>query len=199
MMKKILLFLLITGFTANAQMVVKPGLRAGLNLSKISNIDADFRSDFYVGGFVALNFKSFYTLQPELTYSRQGANFEYRADHDPDPVVNIQNHEVDLQIQYLSLAIINRFHVGKGFNVLLGPSLDLKIGDNTQHDLSGGDMAIYGGFGYNFTKDFGLEIRYKQGLSDVFGSHYSYDDFETTSNHDIKQNQVIQIGASYTF
>ncbi|MBF6607542.1 MAG: PorT family protein [Flavobacterium sp.] len=200
MMKKIFLCFLIIGFSANAQMVVKPGLRTGLNMTSISNVDADFRTDFYVGGFVALDFKSIYTLQPELTYSRQGAKVQYTSLTDgPDPVVNFESREADLEMQYLSLAIINKFNLTKNFHLLVGPSFDLKIGDNTMGDISGGDVAFHGGFGYDFPAGFGIEVRYKQGLSDVFGKHYYYDDYETVSNNDIKLNQVIQIGATYKF
>lgn len=74
MKKVIMATLCCIGFaTSQAQVTVKPGVRAGLNISSLTNYNADSRADFYVGGQVGIQFTKFYTLQPELTYSRQGA------------------------------------------------------------------------------------------------------------------------------
>jgi len=193
---------------SHAQITVKPGVRAGLNVSSLTNSNADSRADFYVGGQVGIQFSKFYTLQPELTYSRQGATIDGYVTYDttlPSPF-NTVYRSYDVELQYISLAVANKFKIVDGFHVLVGPSLDFKIGDNfdDNSDLIGFDLGIFGGVGYTFPNGFGVEARFKQGLVDIFGDNYNYgyndDDGYYNDNIDnIKLNQVFQIGASYSF
>ena len=90
MKKVIMATLCCIGFaTSQAQVTVKPGVRAGLNISSLTNYNADSKADFYVGGQVGIQFTKFYTLQPELTYSRQGATVnDYFFDDSFDPVIS---------------------------------------------------------------------------------------------------------------
>ena len=91
-----------------AQVTFKPGLRAGLNLSKITQSDASTRTDFYIAGFGELKLTKYYTLQPEISYSKQGGN---------DVLVEIFNNQTgnydlskeDISVDYISLAIVNKF------------------------------------------------------------------------------------------
>lgn len=195
--------------TSQAQVTVKPGVRAGLNLSTLTNLDADSRADFYVGGQVSIQFTKFYTLQPELTYSRQGAKvdgyFDDFNNFDPnDPA--FRSRSFDFELQYISLAVANKFRIVDGFHALVGPSLDFKVGDNfgNDNDLIGFDLGIFGGLGYTFPNGFGVEARFKQGLVDIFGDNYNYgynddDGYYNDAIDNVKLNQVFQIGATYSF
>src|SRR5690606_32046303 len=89
----------------SAQVTAKPGFRAGANFSNFSHTDFDYRTDFYVGGFVALQLNNFYAIQPEINYSRQGAaaNLRYYDNG------TITSFEKDIEIEYLSMVFINRF------------------------------------------------------------------------------------------
>ena len=209
MKKVIMATLCCIGFaTSQAQVTVKPGVRAGLNVSSLTNLDADSKADFYVGGQVGIQFTKFYTLQPELTYSRQGAKvngyFDNFDNFDPnDPAFRARSF--DLELQYISLSVANKFKIIDGFHALVGPSLDIKVGDNfaDNSDLIGFDLAIFGGLGYTFSNGFTVEARFKQGLVDIFGDNYDYDynddDYYNDYVDNVKLNQVFQIGASYTF
>jgi len=211
-MKKVVFAVLCClGFAnSHAQITVKPGVRAGLNVSSLTNLDADSKADFYVGGQVGIQFTKFYTLQPELTYSRQGAKVNGLYDNiigfDPnDPAFRARSF--DLELQYISLSVANKFKIVNGLHALVGPSLDFKIGDNFENDndLIGFDLGIFGGLGYTFPNGFGIEARFKQGLVDIFGDNYDYDyDYDDDEYYNdyvdnVKLNQVFQIGASYTF
>lgn len=207
MKKVIMATLCCIGFaTSQAQVTVKPGVRAGLNVSSLTNSNADSRADFYVGGQVGIQFTKFYTLQPELTYSRQGATINGYEDYDialPSPNNRVYR-DYDVELQYISLAVANKFKIVDGFHALVGPSLDFKVGDNfaDNSDLIGFDLAIFGGLGYTFSNGFTVEARFKQGLVDIFGDNYDYyDDDEYYNDYadHVKLNQVFQIGASYTF
>ena len=209
MKKVIMATLCCIGFaTSQAQVTVKPGVRAGLNISSLTNYNADSRADFYVGGQVGIQFTKFYTLQPELTYSRQGATVnDYFFDDSFDPVISPGSgrRKYDVELQYISLSVANKFKIIEGFHALVGPSLDIKVGDNfyDSNDLIGFDLSIFLGLGYTFSNGFGVEARFKQGLIDIFGNDYDYyhdnDYYYDDYIDNVKLNQVFQIGASYSF
>lgn len=57
----VLAFVLLIGIQAEAQVKVSPGLRGGLNISTLSNIDDNSsKTDFYVGGLVNIKFNRFF-------------------------------------------------------------------------------------------------------------------------------------------
>lgn len=196
------LFLCFGIFQINAQVTVKPGVKAGLNLSNLTNLNADSKTDFYAGGFVDIKLASFYTLSPEIIYSRQGAKIQsYTNDFDP---IAVRQQEFDLELQYISVGVMNKFKIVDGFHAMVGPSLDFKVGDNLDDSgLIDFDLAILGGLGYTFPIGLTVEARFKQGLADIFGDdyHYYYDDNNNYKDNldNIKLNQVFQFGVSYTF
>jgi len=182
-----------------AQKRVSPGIRAGVNVTTLSNIHADFKADFYAGGILSLNLAQRYTLQPELTYTRQGANNVVFVDEDTGE----PNKEENVTIQYLSLGVINKFYFVEGFHGLVGPSLDVKIGKNfpridfEDDDYGGVDLGIALGLGY--TSPFGLTVegRFKTGLLDAFNNDYFLGIFDDPD--DVSLNRVFQVGLSYSF
>lgn len=181
-------FIFIGTFVSNAQFELKPGVRAGVNISKVTNLEADSKTDFFVGGLVELKFVDFYSLQPELIYSRQGFKLD-------------ETYSLD----YLSIGVTNKFTFGEGFNVLVGPTIDIKVADNfpsiVSDELIGVDFALMGGVGYTFKNNIAIDVRFKQGLMDIFGDNYNeYQDENGNGNYDdVKLNQLFQFGVSYTF
>lgn len=189
-------FVLFIGLVSlQAQVTVSPGIRGGLNISNFTNFgSSDPKTDFYVGGLVAIKFNTFFTLQPELTYTRQGAEVREFAIEGPG------SRTVNYNLNYLSLGAVAKFHFGgKGFHILAGPSLDIKTDDNFpeyDYNPAGIDLAFVGGVGYSLPNGLTFEARFKQGLVDIYGyegldEDYYYDD--------IVLNRVFQIGISYTF
>lgn len=198
-MKKIALitFVLIIGIQfPQAQVKVSPGLRGGLNISTLTNIDDNrSKTDFYVGGLVNIKFNKYFSLQPEITYSRQG-------DEGREYLGNGYNYRyVNYELNYLTLGAVAKFNIGgKGFHILGGPSVDLKISDNyINSSPENFDLAIVGGVGYTLPNGLTFEARIKQGLIDIYG----YDGINYDNNNyyynDVILNQVFQIGISYTF
>jgi len=193
-MKKfiVIAFVLIVGTIAQAQVSVNPGIRGGLNFSTLSNIDDNStKTDFYVGGLVNIKFNRFFSLQPELTYSRQGdKGREYFNDG--------SSRSLDYELNYLTVGAVAKFNVGGGgFHLLAGPSLDFKVGDNyINTNPENFDLAIVGGIGYTLPNGLTFEARIKQGLVDIYG----YDEIDNDYYYDdVILNQVFQIGISYTF
>lgn len=187
-MKKILvLAVCILGFvTASAQVSFKPGLRGGVNFSHFTQSDSQFldsksKTDFYLGGFGALKLSKFYTLQPEIDYSRQGSKIENTSTNNPSTDT--------YNVSYLSFAVVNKFTFNN-FNFHVGPTLDFLVEKDKKIDtFADFDFAFLLGAGYNFTDNFGIEARVKKGILPVL----------EYSNGDDQTNVVFSIGATYTF
>ncbi|MXO03246.1 porin family protein [Flavobacterium sp. HBTb2-11-1] len=192
-MKKfaVIAFVLFIGIQANAQVRVSPGLRGGLNVSTLTNIDDNSsKTDFYVGGLVDIKFNRFFSLQPEINYSRQGDRGRYFEDG--------RYYSENYELNYVTLGAVAKFNFGGGgFHILGGPSLDLKVSDNyintNPEDV---DFAFVGGLGYTLPNGLTFEARFKQGLLDIYG----YEGIDDGYYYDqVILNQVFQIGISYTF
>lgn len=200
-MKKsiVIAFVLFIGFTTTqAQVSVSPGIRGGLNISNLTNFgSSNPKSDFYAGGFVAIKFNKNFTLQPELTYTRQGAKIrEYFVGAN-------ESRDITYELNYISLGAVAKFHFGGGgFHILAGPSADFKTSDNFNDgygDPVNFDLALIGGVGYTLPNGLTFEARIKQGLIDIYGYDGIYDDNENGNYDEVILNQVFQIGISYTF
>lgn len=206
-MKKLFLLSIfsILTFTAFSQVKVSPGIRGGINISNFTNSHGNSMTDFYVGGFIGVKLAKFYTLQPELTYSRQGgSSFFYTIDEGFDPIIaGFDSFDKNLEIQYLNFSIANKFHPipDTGLNFILGPSFNIKVADNYDYrydDIVGFDFALFAGIGYEFPFGLGFEARYNQGFIDIFG-YESQDGNDTFEWDELYLNSYFQIGATYKF
>lgn len=209
MKKLIIALLMVIGIASSsqAQLTLKPGIRAGVNFSKLTNYDTDFKTGFYVGGELALKFNKLYTLQPELVYSRQGGNSRGQYIYNIDDMLFYSDNKIKYTIDYVSLSAINKFHFGTGFHLLVGPSLDFKVNDNFENNFYsdgepiGFDFSLVGGFGYSLPNGLSFEARFKQGMVDIYGNNYNMNvDQNNNGNFDeVVLNQSFQLGISYTF
>lgn len=182
-----------------AQVNFKPGLRAGLSLSTISEMHADYRPDFYLGGFGELNLTKRYALQPEINYTRQGSNNVARNFIDPDTQSEGIEYE-DLQLNYVSLSLINKFTFGQGFQIQFGPALDFLVNDNLAFRKTSRDFSFVAGLGYRMPSGLAFEFRLKKGFLDVLDSDYysnNSNDHYLFGNYNTNVN--LQIGVSYSF
>ena len=193
-------FILFIGIlTSQAQVTVSPGIKGGLTLSRLTNIDDNgLKSDFYAGGLVAIKFNKYFALQPEITYSRQGSEGRYYSEQNPD-----FGTRAKYELNYLSLDAVAKFHFGgQGFHILAGPSADFKTSDNFGRygfDPIDFDFSIIAGVGYSLPNGLTFEARFKQGFVDIYGyDGLEYDD-DNYYYEDLILNQVFQIGISYTF
>ena len=198
-MKKglIVAFFALLGVTqVMSQVSFRPGIRGGLNFSHFTKGDNsnggyydnngnyipyplesyDTQTAYNFGFYGALHLSKYYTLQPEIDYSKQGSTYK----------VSGVSGENKLTISYLSIAVVNKFTFNN-FNIHLGPTIEFVVDKNFDSD-SDFDLAFLLGAGYNFTNQFGIEARIKKGIVPVLD--YSY------SNH---TNVVFQLGATYTF
>lgn len=190
MKKFIFLGLMVFGFTAaQAQTEFTSGVRAGLNISTIEDIEASSKAGMYVGVFGNLRFTKFYSLQPELNFSMQGANdVHLSARYFPET----DGGKADIPLNYLGLSAINKFHF-KSFNLQVGPSLDFLMSDS-MYNRNNVDLAMNFGAGYDITNNFSVEARYKMGVRDAVDDQMILWFFS-----DINYNSVFQVGLTYKF
>ena len=194
-MKKItfilLAFLATTTFT-NAQVEIKPVVKAGLNFANLTTptnlSESSSLTSFHIGAGVNFKFARFYTLSPEILYSEQGAKF---------------NGNNEINVNYLSIVVNNKFYIGgSSFNLQIAPVLDILVSDNSNNlnDYQGADFAIMGGVGYDFPFGLTVDARFKQGLVDIFGRNVNDGNgAETTNFNDLTLNQVFQLSFGYQF
>jgi len=191
-------FLFLAVINTQAQVTFKPGLRAGLSLSTISEMHANYRPDFYVGGFGEINFTKRYALQPEINYIRQGSNNVARNFIDQDSQTERTVYQ-DLQMSYLSIGLLNKLKFNQ-FEIQFGPALDVLLSDNLAFRKTYNDLSFVTGVAYKMPSGLGFEFRFKKGLLDVLdsdyyhnnsNSHYLFGDYNTNVN--------FQIGISYSF
>ncbi len=192
--KGIVLVLFVFGISeSQAQVSFKPGFRGGANFSHFTkdndyyyndyngsgngdNLNDDFssRTAFYVGFYGALKLTKYYTLQPEIDYSAQGAKYK-----------NDGNKTENFNVDYLSFEILNKFTFDR-LNIHFGPTLDFVVDKNFDTD-SDVDLAFVLGMGFNITQNFGIEARVKKGIIPMV-------DFSSN-----RSNVVFSIGGNYTF
>ncbi|SFN14003.1 Outer membrane protein beta-barrel domain-containing protein [Paenimyroides ummariense] len=190
MRKVVFLGLMVFGFTAaQAQTEFRTGLRAGLNISTIEDVDASAKPGFYVGAFGNIKFTKFYSLQPELNFSMQGANDVYLSSK-YFPETN--GGRADIPLNYLGLTVMNKFNL-KSFFLQVGPSLELLLTES-KYNNNRGDLSLNVGLGYDITDNLSVEGRYKAGVADVVNDQ---DWFLFFSG--LNYNSVFQVGLTYKF
>ena len=177
-------FIVITLLTVNYLVAQKArfGLKAGLNLSNIEvkssspSPSFEFRTNFNAGLLVEINVNSKLSIQPELYYSGQGANFNQSV------VVNGTNYNTSntLKFGYINLPIMLKYSIAPKVNLEFGPQVgflvnaDLKVNVNGQSvtndiksTLQKQDFGLNFGLGFKATTDLELNARYGLGLTNI--------------------------------
>ena len=194
-MKKItfLTLVLLVGFViqSNAQAGFRLGVKGGLNFANIdTDIDASSRTGFHAGAFATIKIAKF-AIQPELIYSAQGAD------------LNVGNGFEDLKsrFNYLNVPIMLKLYLLAGLNLQIGPQFGFLLsGDQETIDpvrgvieqdasdvISGSDVSLGLGAGWDLPFGLTVDARYNLGLSDV----------NDVSGSDEIRNQVFQLSLGY--
>jgi hypothetical protein len=202
-MKKLFVFAAVfVAFASQAQVKFAPGIRAGANFAQLTETDLGIKTDFYVAGFAGIKFTKHYTLQPELTYSRQGAKGDYQIyapvyDNNGDLVSEYANKSADVSLQYVSLGLMNKFTFADRISIVVGPTVDVLVKDNAQYtqDI---DLALQLGLGVRLVDGLEFEFRLKKGIVNAVEDADYIDEHEFFGFHDAT-NFVMQVGLGYTF
>jgi len=197
---KQLTIILITLFSftfINAQVEIKPGVKGGMNIAGLSNLEENggVRSEkltsFHIGGTLSFKFAKFYTLQPEILYSKQGSDYS----------VTGSTETYTTELNYLSIPVNNKFYIkDSGINFQIAPVIDILLSHKNIYKPQSVDIALAAAVGYDIGNGLVMSVGYKQGLTDLFGRNvddgYGY---ETTEVSELILNNVIQLSVGYQF
>ncbi|MDR0194520.1 MAG: PorT family protein [Myroides sp.] len=197
-MKKLLLALLLLAgisqtYAKEKTRRINPGIRGGWSLSNVTNTGGDYRTNFYLGVQLPIRLAKFYELQPELVYSRQGANNAV----DRAYFSNSYQGKDDLTLDYIDINVINKFHFGR-VNLQVGPGLAIHTSSN-ESNITPIDLTFNFGIGIDITKRLGVEARWMPGIVDINDSGDYYYNGNYNSNSDYMRNNTFQIGAYFKF
>ena len=195
-MKKIFLGLaLVAGTFAFAQKTstntaasspVRFGLKAGLNISNISNSDTNSKAGFYGGAFANIPVAQDFSVQPEVLYSGMGAKSKYNS----SDKINLDYIAVPVMFQYNALPNLY-VEAGPQFGFLVGAKLKTNSGSLDLKDSTKTfDFGLGLGAGYYFTQNIGVNVRYVAGLTDIAKNRVGGDS---------SKNGVFQVGLAYKF
>jgi hypothetical protein len=138
------------------------GPKAGLNVSNYSggDINSDAKVGYHLGGILNFGFGEFFSVQPEVLFSTQGAKVENAGS------------KKDFKINYLNIPVMLKFRIASGFYIEGGPQAGFRltesIPDQTINNFAKGlDLSAGAGLGYQSEAGIGLGLRYMAGLSKV--------------------------------
>lgn len=191
-MKKVLLILVtiicINQMAAFAQEVEWSG-RAGLNFCTLGKLDASYqpRIGYHVGIASEFITTPYFSVQPELIYSLQGATID-------------QSQGIFQNYHYLNLPLLFRiyfledasFDLGAQYGFLLKAANKDDLGSqNITETVNRHDFALVFGFTYKMNEKFLFSLRYNMGLS-----HTGGDDVPPEQR---LVNKNLQLTAAYIF
>ncbi|MDR0228202.1 MAG: PorT family protein [Flavobacteriaceae bacterium] len=163
------------------------GFRTGLNVSNVSNMSGFAKASVYFGVQGPMQISKFYVLQPEVSYTRQGANKVFIGDE--------RISKGQLTLDYIDIATTNKLMVDN-FYFLLGTGLSI-LTYSSEANISNADLFLNFGVGYNITRKFGVEARWKKGLADI---NYLPEDsplWDPSMKYETNTNYTLQLGIYY--
>jgi len=198
-MKKIaLLFLLFTSATAmygqvkeeNAYTVPvysihEPhfGITAGIQGNSFYNTEsaeADFRVGYHIGFSYSMPLSKRVSFEPQLLYTKKGAEIDYLYDPYDYRSVNYKLHYLELPLKWnIHTKSIVDFVVGAYGSYLLDANYDVETaylygeGELDYSQFNKFDVGLIGGVAFNFPFS-KLSITYSHGLSDVPDNSVDY-------------------------
>jgi hypothetical protein len=183
----VLSVLFITG-TALAQHA-NIGIKGGVNVYTIkndNNTSFDPKVNFHIGLLGHFHISDQFALQPEIVYSAQGAQYQAAG------------QDVKLNLSYINVPLLFQYMFDNGFRLQAGPQIGFlasaktEINDNSTNrkdDFESIDVGLGIGASYvNPSSNFGLDIRYNAGLSNI-NKNGSVNSF----------NRGLQLGVFYLF
>ncbi|MEG0917463.1 MAG: outer membrane beta-barrel protein [Myroides sp.] len=209
-MKKVIMLLAVCAFgSANAQVSLKPGVKAGYSASTVTGMGGEYRNNFYLGLYGNLKLTRIYNMQFEMMYLRQGVDNIQSYRYDDNTYQYVKGRQGSVPLDYLSLNLINKFNFDK-FSMNVGPGIDFLVSEHTatnNYNITGGnyyeplyshnngvDLTFNFGLGYSITENFGIEARMRQGIIESIYSNASI-----YSDYSANLNRSFMVGATYTF
>ncbi|WP_415327244.1 porin family protein [Chryseobacterium sp. MMS23-Vi53] len=222
-MKKMLLssalFVGVFTFAQNSQ--IRFGIKAGLNVSRISNtetIDESPRNALHAGVFGNFPFAEKFSFQPELLYSTYGEK-EKSSDVYAADDINVKSFSnYSIKLDYITIPLMFQYNMLPNLYVEAGPEVGILFSERVRgtseiittsgnstststedfkspverKNFQGVNLGFGVGAGYYITPKFGINARYVAGLSDVMKQNPLH-------HSNAIKNNVFQFGVMYKF
>ncbi len=173
------------------------GIKAGGNLSNITDGDSKSKPGFYGGVFVNIPISEAFNIQPEAVYSQQGAKLKDDYDFVGYTITNMKQ-----TLGYINVPVMVQYNATPEFYLEAGPEFGLLINAQASGDINGTSNKVsnkdglktfnFGlgfGLGYRFSSNIGINARYIAGLSNIVKN----------SGGEISKNTNFQLGLNYYF
>lgn len=198
-----LAFAQTTKTTNSSSSDVRFGIKAGMNVSSLSNDetldDQKSKIGFNAGVFATIPVAASFNIQPEVIYSQYGSKADY--------TVLGNKYSSSTNLDYVTVPVMFQYNFVPNFYVEAGPEFGLMVSaknkvknesngnssttDNYKDNLNTFNFGIGLGAGYYFTDNIGITARYVAGITDVAK--------DRPSNSDAVKNNVFQVGLAYKF
>jgi hypothetical protein len=184
MIKKLWIACIAIAFagTVNAQ-DVKLGAKIGMNVSSLNgNTDnLDSKTGWVLGATAEISLTEKFSLQPELLYSQQGAK---------------QRGNFIYDLNYVSLPVMAKYYIAKGFSVEAGPQFSFLVKDELISDSNNAASANTNAENFDLTANLGLGYQFDNGI--FFQTRYNLGLLEVDKTTEVK-NGVFQMSLGYQF
>ena len=154
------------------------GIKGGVNFSNIYSEDVDDNNvltSFNAGLFATFPIGDILSLQPEILYSRKGAELTYDDD--------FTTSTTQFKLNYIEVPVLLKVNITDNLNVHAGPYfaylVDAQVKNETEgvidaedtdtynnDDFNKFDVGISGGIGFDFNS-IGIGARYNYGFSTI--------------------------------
>lgn len=163
---------------------VQFGLKGGANFSTLKSgttAEPDHRTAFNAGALAHIHLGNHFALQPEITFSAQGA--EYAANRRD-------------KVNYINVPVLGQFMFNNGLRLQTGPQVGFLVNGESENgdtetdfekSLKKTDLSWSFGTSYLMRSGLGIDARYNLGLRDI-----------SKINSDLK-NRSWQVGLFYQF
>lgn len=208
-MKKLVFIVAIALFSTSAVLAqeVRIGFKGGVNLATLGGDveNADHRTAFHLGGLVEIPLSERFSVQPEILYSAQGAEYEEAGSFGGVPY----DYTATAKLDYIQVPVMAKVYLIDGLALEAGPQVAFLVsdkyeydgnvgpfgdsgeGDLDDNDLSSVDVSLGAGASYRLPMGLFFGARYNFGLGNV-NDAADKDDYKV-------HNNVFQVSVGYSF
>ena len=161
-MKKIFLaaVLFVAVSTTIQAQFLKIGVKGGINFANFSGteIQTDAITSYHGGLVAELKLLDRFSIQPELLYNTQGAEYKTALGDFKD------------ELGYISIPVMAKIYLTDAFSLELGPQASFLVSEKNDFDIENAetfDFALNAGLGFKITKNLFIQGRYSLGLTEV--------------------------------
>ena len=179
----IISFIIFIITTAKSQEKIQFGVKGGLNFTNMTSdimIEKEYKTGFHIGVLAEISFRAKFSLQPEILYSKQGANGKVILLNVPFPDgPGVPPIPTEYELDYIQISILAKIYLIENFSLEIGPSFNFLVNDKLIYETVtineiGESFELSGilGLSYKIKSHFFVNTRYFLGFTDALEVEY---------------------------